>query len=117
MLFVYSDSTIWKEHIEATVLPKLSPKVVILNWSERKRWKVSLATLLFHHFGGGFEFNPMALVFRPFHTRTQFRFFKPFQAWKKGHRSALERMESDFFSVLRQLGHTNGEQDAPSNGG
>jgi hypothetical protein len=102
-LFIYSDSPVWKEHIETSMIPRFSDKVVILNWSERKRWKTSLATLLFSHFGGGYEFNPMTLVFRPFHRRTEFRFFKAFQAFKKGNPNALQAIESEFFLTLRSM--------------
>jgi hypothetical protein len=115
VLFIYSDSSIWKDHIESAVIPRLSDEVVVLNWSERRRWRISLATLLFHHFGGRYEFNPMALVFRPFRRRTEFRFFAAYQAWKKGKRVALEVIESEFFLALSRLGQTKGEQDIHHN--
>lgn len=115
VLFIYSDSSIWKDHIESTVIPRFSDEVVVLNWSERNRWRTSLATVLFRHFGGRYEFNPMALVFRPFRRRTEFRFFEAFQAWKKGKRVALEAIESEFFLTLRRLGQIKGEQDVTPN--
>jgi hypothetical protein len=49
VLFVYSDSPIWKEYIETKVIPKLQKHAVILNWSERKAWKNSLAILAFRY--------------------------------------------------------------------
>ena len=33
ILFVYSDSSNWKDHIEAKILPRLKACSVILNWS------------------------------------------------------------------------------------
>lgn len=116
VLYVYSDSTIWKGHVEANILPRLADTVVVINWSERRRWKISLATLLFHHFGGGSDFNPMALVFQPFRPRTQFRFFKPFQYWKKGNKGALESMEAQFMNLLTRMGQTRGEQTVTRTG-
>jgi hypothetical protein len=114
---VYSDSSIWKEHIETEVIPQLSDRVVILNWSRRKEWRVSLATLAFQHFAGSKEFNPMAIVFRPFRSRVEFRFWRPFQAWKKNKRDELEAMERSFIELASRLGKTKGEQAGTSNGG
>ena len=34
-----------------------------------KCWRVSIATLAFHHFAGYRQFNPLAVVFRPFPVR------------------------------------------------
>ena len=65
VLFVYSDSPIWHDYIEDVLLPLLGDRAVVLNWSQRKRWRVSIARLAFHHFGGSREFNPLAVVFRP----------------------------------------------------
>jgi len=52
VLFVYSDSPIWSEYLEAQVLPKIAQRAVVLNWSKRKRWKASLARFAFTCFGG-----------------------------------------------------------------
>ncbi len=105
-LYVYSDSPVWKEHIESTVLHCLSDRVAVLNWSRRKRWRWSLAALLFRHFGGSKEFNPMAIVFPPFRKRVEFRFYRPFQDWKKGRTEGLERMERRFLALLSGMGLT-----------
>lgn len=110
VLYAYSDSSIWKEHIESKVIPRLSDRVVILNWSRRKEWRVSLATLVFQHFAGSKEFNPMAIVFRPFRSRVEFRFRLPFQAWKKNKRDELDAMERSFIELSSRLGQTQGEQ-------
>ena len=115
VLYVYSDSPIWKDHIESEVIPRFSESVVVFNWSQRKRWRVSLATLLFHHFGGSKEFNPMAIVFRPFRTRIEFRFWRPFHDWKKGKTQDLEAMEQSFLELLSRIGQTQGEQGIAPN--
>src|SRR5678815_4488078 len=52
ILFVYSDSPTWRDYIEQGILPYLGKRAVVLNWSHRKRWRVSVARLAFHHFGG-----------------------------------------------------------------
>lgn len=115
VLYVYSDSPVWKEHIERTILPQLSDSVIVLNWSHRKRWSPSLARAVFRHFGGGREFNPLALVFKPFHRQIDFRFWKAFRAWKKGKVDDLERMEREFLLLLNDLGQLKGEQTGRGN--
>ena len=55
-----------------------------MNWSQRKRWRFSIARLAFHHFGGNREFNPIAVVFRPFRRTRTFRFWLPFKELKVG---------------------------------
>src|SRR5687767_13516288 len=57
ILFVYSDSPIWREYIDQHILPYIGERAVVLNWSQRKRWRISLARLAFHHFGGYRRFN------------------------------------------------------------
>jgi hypothetical protein len=100
ILFVYSDSPVWREYIDEHLLPHLGERAVVLNWSERKRWRVSLARLAFHHFGGYRQFNPLAVVFRPFRRTRTFRFWQPFRNFKHGRPEALRRMESEFFELI-----------------
>jgi hypothetical protein len=99
ILFVYSDSPVWRSHIEAEILPHLGERAVILNWSSRKQWRFSLARLAFSHFAGDREFNPIALVFRPFRRVRTFRFWRPFRDFKHGKPEPLRRLESEFFAV------------------
>ena len=100
ILFVYSDSPIWHDYIEENVLPHLGERAVVLNWSQRKRWRFSLARVAVHYFGGWREFNPLAVVFRPFRRTRTFRFWQPFRDFKHGHPEALHRMESEFFGLI-----------------
>ena len=100
ILFVYSDSPIWHDYIEQHVLPHLGGRAVFLNWSQRKRWRFSLARMAVHHFGGWRELNPLAVVFRPFRRTRTFRFWQPFRDFKHGHPEALHRMESEFFGLI-----------------
>jgi hypothetical protein len=97
---VYSESPIWCEYIEKEVLPRLEGRAVVLNWSERKRWKNSLAVLAFRRFGGRRAFNPLAVVFRPFHFAKVFRFFDPFQEFKHGKPAKVEQVKTELFEAL-----------------
>jgi hypothetical protein len=100
ILFVYSDSPIWHDYIEQRLLPPIRHRAVVLNWSQRRRWRISLARAAFHHFGGYREFNPLAVVFRPFRPTRKFRFWQPFRAFKHGRPEALRKMEQDLFQLL-----------------
>ena len=105
ILFVYSDSPVWHDYIEEAILPHLGERAVILNWSQRKRWRFSLARLAFHHFAGYRQFNPLAVVFRPFHRSRIFRFWQPFRDFKHGKPQALHQMEREFLGVIGVPGH------------
>lgn len=100
MIFVYSDSPTWKEYIETEILPNLQDRAVILNWSERRNWKYSLAVLAFRYFGGYRNFNPIALVFRPFRFLKAFRFFEAFKEYKRGNPENVQRLKKDFFAEM-----------------
>lgn len=104
VLYVYSNSSNWQDYIESNILPNLPEKSIILNWSERKSWKsLSLANLTFRFFGGDLEFNPMAIVIRPFRRVKIFRFHKAFIDFKHGKTHTLEKKERDFFEVIKTL--------------
>jgi hypothetical protein len=100
VLFVYSDSPIWHDYIEEHILPRLKDRAIVLNWSERRRWGRTLSVLAFQYFGGGRNYNPMAVVFRPFRLARIFRFYKPFRDFKHGNSESLIAMEYELFSLL-----------------
>jgi hypothetical protein len=100
ILFVYSDSPMWHDYIEERILPQLGERAIVLNWSQRKRWRISIARLAFHHFAGYRQFNPLAVVFRPFRKSLTFRFWQPFKDFKHGHPEALRQMESEFLESI-----------------
>jgi hypothetical protein len=39
ILLVYSDSPIWHEYMATEVLPLVQKRAVVLNWSERQKWR------------------------------------------------------------------------------
>ena len=100
VLFVYSNSPIWKEYIEEAILPYLQDRAVILNWSERRNWKTSLAVWAFRYFGGYRNFNPIGMVFRPFHFVKIYRFFEAFKDFKRGNATKVEEIKKNFFENL-----------------
>jgi hypothetical protein len=100
VLFVYSDSPIWQDYIQVEILPSIRHRAVVLNWSERKKWSLGLARVVFSHFGGTREFNPLAVVFRPLKRSQVFRFWQPFRDWKHGRGERLRQIQADFFRAL-----------------
>jgi hypothetical protein len=102
ILFVYSDSPIWRDYIEDNFIPRIRTRSLILNWSDRRHWlkTFSLKSLVFHHFGGRREFNPLAVYFRPFRRHQTFRFHQAFHDWKHGKSATLKQIEEDFFACI-----------------
>ena len=101
VLFVYSNSPVWQEYIEQNLIPRLPKRSLVLNWSDRKQWKRwSLARLAFAFFGGEREFNPLALVVRPFRWTKSFRFWQPFRDFKHGNTEPLAKLEREFFAMI-----------------
>ena len=103
ILFVYSDSPIWHDYIEQHILPVIRERAIILNWSQRstRLWRRSLAVAAFKHFGGYRDFNPMGIVFRPFHFAKVFRFHPTFRDYKHGKPEKLLAMQKEFFEYSR----------------
>jgi len=97
ILFIYSENPIWQDHIETRILPRLAGCAVVINCSRRKRRPFSVARIAFHHFGGHSDFNPMAIVFRPFGRTRIYRFWQPFRELKHGRPEAFQRMEAEFY--------------------
>ena len=100
VVFVYSDSPTWKAYIETEILPYIRDRAVILNWSERRHWKNSLAVLAFRYFSGYRNFNPIGMVFRPFHFVKTYRFFEAFQEFKHGDDQKVQQMKVKLFQAL-----------------
>ena len=100
VLFVHSDSPVWSGYLEKEMFPYIEQRTVFLNWSERKHWKPGLAVMAFRHFGGSQNFNPMAIVFRPFRIQKSFRFYEAFKDFKHGNPESVERMKRDLFDCL-----------------
>jgi hypothetical protein len=102
-LVVYSNSPVWQEYFETQVIPRLGERAVVLNWSERKRWSLSLPVILFQVFGGSREFNPMAIVFEQLRWPRRFRFYRAFRAFKHGRPEDVEKLRVEFLRLLDDL--------------
>ena len=70
VLYVSSDSPIWREYMETEVFPLVAQRAIVLSWSARSKWpRWSFAVRVFRTFGGGRNFNPMVVLFRPFGSK------------------------------------------------
>jgi len=99
-IVVYSNSPIWQEYFETQIIPRLGQRAVVLNWSERKHWKLTLPVVLFWVFGGSREFNPIAIVFEPWRWPRAFRFYKAFRSFKRGVSADVDTLSLEFFRLL-----------------
>ena len=101
VLLVYSDSPVWHDYLEREVIPRLPQRTVVLNWSERRQWASwSLAVWAFRYFGGHREYNPLAVVFRPFRWARTFRLYEPFRDFKHGKTASLQQAVHDLFRCV-----------------
>ena len=101
VLYVSSDSPIWKEYMEAEVFPLVAERAVVLSWSARSKWPTwSIAVRVFRTFGRGRDFNPMVVLFRPFRRATVFRFLPAFYERKQGNSASVEQLRRDLMQAL-----------------
>lgn len=101
VLYVSSDSPIWKEYMETEVFPLVAERAIVLSWSERSKWpKWSFAVRVFRTFRRARDFNPMVVLFRPFRSARVFRFLPAFQKWKHGDRASVEQLRRDLMQAL-----------------
>ncbi len=101
ILFVYSDSPIWREYMTQQLLPLVQGRAIVLNCSERSTWRRwSLAVRVLRSFGGGREFNPMVILFRPLRPARTFRFWSAFKEWKQGDTGSVERLRNELLLQL-----------------
>jgi hypothetical protein len=101
VLYVSSDSPIWKEYMEDEVFPLVAERAIVLSWSARSEWsKWSFAVRVFRTFGRGRDFNPMVVLFRPFRSARVFRFLPAFQERKHGNGASVEQLRRDLTQAL-----------------
>jgi hypothetical protein len=104
ILFVSSESPIWKDYMEQEVLPLVHSRAERLNWSDRKAWKnSSLAVRCFRTYSGGRAFNPMVIIFHPFKPATQFRYFQAFRDFKHGKPEGVHAITRELRLALTKM--------------
>jgi len=106
ILFVYSDSSNWKDYIEEKILPRLEACSVILNWSKRREWESSMRfeARLFNQWAGSGEFTPTAILFPLLGKVKVFRLYQLSQNPKHGKNKVSKEVEQSLFAAVKQLG-------------
>lgn len=127
-ILIYSNSPNWQQYIEQHWLPRIGPRLVVLNWSERATWRREhpLEAAIFRRHLGGQEFNPAAIIFRSSRRGRLFqrwlaaikaldpigmlapyerpvdvvRFFQPFRDYKHGRAHTLRAAEAELWRLL-----------------
>jgi hypothetical protein len=102
LLLVYSDSPHWKEYVEREWLPRWAQRAVVLNWSERSRWRATPEVTLFRRMAGGGEMNPLAIVVPPRGRVHVVRFWKAFRDFRHGKESPLRARERELAELLER---------------
>ncbi len=102
ILFVHSESPNWEQYIEDNITPVVREQAVFLNWSKRSEWKNGkpLEAKILYHWGGEFEFNPMAIVFVRGRKVKTIRFLQAFRDYKHGKSLLLRQQETELFACL-----------------
>jgi hypothetical protein len=101
VLFVSSDSPVWKEYMETQILPLVAGRAIVLNWSARREWpKLSFAVRVFRTFGHRRDFNPTVVLFRPFRRAKVVRFLPAFRDWKHGDTGNVDKLRRDLIVAL-----------------
>ena len=108
LLIVYSDSPHWQSYIRERWLPKWGHRAVVLNWSERQRWRRSRTpeAALFRAFAGTREFNPLGIVVPERGPASVVRFWLAFRDFKHGREQSLRLKEEELERALE--GHGSG---------
>ena len=106
ILFVYSDSSNWKDYIETNILPRIEAHSIILNWSKRREWgsRMQLETKLFNQWAGPGEFVPVAILFSPIGKVRTFRLWQLSENPKHGKVRVSKEAEQALFETVKQFG-------------
>ena len=104
-LLVYSDSPLWKSHIEEEWLPRFGSRIAVLNWSERRAWDPTdpLVRLFHGAVRAEEDFNPVVILLRKDQRPLLFRFNPAFTNAKYGKREGLETLEKQMFGMVERL--------------
>jgi|GEM_PF-2410435 len=105
VLFVYSDSSIWKDYIEKNILPRIESHSIILNWSKRREWgrRMQLESELFTQFAGPGKFVPVAILFSPMGKARIFRLWRLADNSKSDKIKVSKQVEQAFLETVKRL--------------
>ena len=104
ILFVYSDSSNWKEYIETRILPRIEDYSVILNWSKRREWesRMRFETKVFAQWAGSNELTPTAILFSFIGKVRVIRLWPASQPGKHGKDKVSKESEQALLAAVNQ---------------
>lgn len=103
IFIVTSESPAWKEFMQTRVIDVYGENAVVINWSERKRWRGrSIESQVFHTILGYQEHTPSVVVFSPWYWPKVFRFFVPFKSYKRGKVEEVEALMVEMEKAISQ---------------
>ncbi len=105
ILFVYSDSSNWKEYVEKKVLPRIGDHSVVLNWSRRREWASEMAfeAKVFDQWAGNKEFSPTALIFSSIGKVKVVRLGQTIEPSGRRREKAARESEQAFLSAIQSM--------------
>ena len=105
-VLITSDSPNWSGYIQENWVARWGDQFVVLNWSQRRKLKSSIAVRLFYQFCSPQERNfcPAVIYLRGLRHPLVFRCFYAFRDYKHGDDAALRSIEHRLFQEL-QLDH------------
>jgi hypothetical protein len=113
LILVYSRSPHWQRYIEEHWLPKYAGRAVVLDWSERSRWRTLVPKppeiVLFERHAGRAEYNPLAIGVPARGKVRVIRFWRAFRDFKHGREDALRRAEAELDAMAAALGAADGD--------
>jgi hypothetical protein len=104
ILFVYSDSSNWKDDIETRILPRIQDHSVVLNWSKRREWRsrMPFEMKVFDQWAGSNDFIPTAILFSPIGKVRVIRLGSPSQPAKPGKDRVSKESEQALLTAVSQ---------------
>ena len=102
ILFAYSDSHHWQQYIEENILPVIESSAIVINRSRDSEWKNNnpIEYQVIDRWGGGKEYNPIAIIFPQKGKIKNIRFYQAFKDLKHGNSAPLKEKENELFDYL-----------------
>jgi hypothetical protein len=102
VFYMSSQSPVWREYMETHILPLVQERAVIVDWTERRELeRFSLKAAVARSYSREKEFNPIVVLFRPFHMRREFRFHGAFREYKHGKPEKVEVLRTELIEALK----------------
>lgn len=112
ILFVYSDSSNWRDYVETRILPRIEDCSVILNWSKRREWESQMRfeTNVFSQWAGSNEFSPTAILFSSIGKVKVIRLWPTSQPAKHGRDRVSKESEQALLSAVNRAARLPGDR-------